>query len=261
MQKIRKIFLIIYLFSCAVFADQTAIKPKIVHQPAKTTTSKTVKNRTTGVRNSAKTISFADNEQISVVLSKVDINRIAIQNDKILSLNGPTGLYTAKNDSDGAAYITLYSDTPFTLYVTTVGGHSLSLFIVPTATVGKTIVFIPTSLPKIADTQEDVSSYQQNLITLMNAMLNKNSLEDYAYREVKKAKSQDFLGLATLTPIANYSGAIQDGIIYKVENKTSRSITFNPANFYQTGVKAIALSQQMLAPHDTGLLYEIVSKE
>lgn len=260
MRKTRKILLVICLFSCAVFAGQAVVKPKIVHRSDKTITSKATKNRTSGVKNSAKTISFADNEQINVVLSKVDINRITVQNDKILSLNGPTGLYTAKNDENGAAYITLYADTPFTLYVTTVGGHSFSLFVVSAATVGKTIVFIPTSLPKAADTQEEASTYQQNLIILMNAMLSKTSLEDYAYNEIKKGKSQDFLGLAKLTPIASYNGATQEGIIYEIKNKTSRVITFNPANFYQTGVRAVALSKQTLAPDDTGLLYEIVSK-
>lgn len=281
--KRRRFFYVVCLLSCVAFAGHSAIKQTNANQYT-TDTQNTVKTTKiadnasdfsgfSGLKNikniakstkNAKTISFADNEQINVSLSKVDINRISIQGDKIQSLNGPTGLYTAKNDPNGAAYLTLYANTPFILYVSTVNNHSLSLFITPQAAVGRTIVLIPTSPTKTADHLEDNSVYQKLMITLMNAMINKKALDDYAYSEPKKTKSvksTDFFGMASLKPIAFYNGAELNGIIYEIKNKTREPITLRPSYFYQSGVRAIALSTQTIESNATDLLYEIVNAE
>jgi len=244
-------------FSYVAFAEHS--DPKTIDT---TNNAKNIKvDGSKNLRNGAMTLSFSDNEQISVILSKVDINRISVQGDKIQSLNGPTGLYTAKNDPSGAAYLTLYANTPFILYVNTVNNHNLSLFITPQATVGKTIVLISTSPTKTADHLEDNSIYQKLLVTLMDAMINKKMLDDYAFSVPKKVKSSDFFGIADLKPIAFYNGAALNGVIYEMKNKTQGLITLRPSYFYQAGVRAVALSKQTIEPKETGLLYEIVSAE
>lgn len=66
-----------------------------------------------GIKHGPEQRSFRDYDQLNIVLSNVDVNRISILNDKIQSLNGPVGLYTAKNDASGAAYLTVNAHLPY----------------------------------------------------------------------------------------------------------------------------------------------------
>lgn len=232
----------------------------------------------TGLKNIPKVISFADNDQVSVILSNVDVNRISIKGDKIQHVNGPTGLYTAKTDGIGAVFLTVYTRSPFTVYLSTVKGHSVSLFIAPRSMVGKTIVLRPTTIITQTAHWEKNSAYQGLLITLMNGMVNHQAPEGYAYKDIKKikeikeiqeikktknikkAQSVDFFGIANITPIAMFTGAHLIGVVSIIHNKTRKPITLKPSYFYSHGVRSVALSCQTIRPLGTGLLYKIVGR-
>ncbi|CAL7962420.1 conjugal transfer pilus assembly protein TraK [Gammaproteobacteria bacterium] len=210
-----------------------------------------------------KEISFADNEQLTVFLSNRDINRILVQGDKIQSINGPTGLYTAKNDTSGSAYISLYGDTTFTIFISTVKGHNFSLLVNPKSVAGKTIILIPTTPSSFVANFGETESYQRILVTLISSMINNEALEDYSYSkksEVKKFKKTDFYGIADVKPIAFYNGSHLAGIVSEIRNKSRKPITLKPSYFYKSGVRAITLSSQTLAPTETCLLYQVVSR-
>ncbi|HJZ24046.1 MAG TPA: type-F conjugative transfer system secretin TraK, partial [Candidatus Babeliales bacterium] len=116
---------------------------------------------------SVKEIPFADNEQINVFLSNRDINRILVKGDKIQGINGPTGLYTAKNDTTGSAYISLYGDITFTIFASTLKGHNFSLLVTPRSIPGKTIILEPTTPSFFTGRVEEADSYQKMLIALI----------------------------------------------------------------------------------------------
>ena len=59
-----------------------------------------------------KTLSFTSNERLNITLSNKDINRISVKGDKIQTINGPSGPYSAKNDQQGAVYINTFGETP-----------------------------------------------------------------------------------------------------------------------------------------------------
>ena len=242
-----KIFILGILFSVASFADSAAITPS----------NNTMLN-TLGIKNNAQNITFSDNEQISVTLSNTDINRIAILGDKIQNINAPVGLYTARNDPNGAAYLTFTGTLPFTMYLTTVGGHNLSLFINPRPIVGKAVIFQPTSASATTAHWEETSSYQKILVTLITGMINHQNPDGYLYSATQKPKSTDFYGLANLKPVAFYTGSHLTGVIFEVKNKTKELITLRPAYFYQPGVRAVALSSQTINPQATAFLYEVL---
>jgi len=207
--------------------------------------------------------SFADNEQINVVLSNRDINRVLVKGDKIQSVNGPTGLYMAKNDPLGSAYISSYGDSTFTVFVSTSKGHNFSLLVMPRATPGRTIILEPTTPSLLTARFEEIESYQKVLITFIKAMINNEMGEDYTYEEEKSKKSKkiDFYGMADIKQIASYSGSHLLGIVSEIKNKSKKSITLKPSYFYQPGVKAVALSNQTIAPSAIGLLYQVISRD
>ena len=221
-----------------------------------------------------KEIPIADNEQIKVVLSNRDINRISVIGDKIKTIHGPTGLYTAKNDpSDpsGSAYISIYSNKSFAIFLATVKGHNFSLLVTSKAAPGKTVILEPTnpspfssSIDRLAETD----SYQKTLIALISSMINLEPSEDYAYVSASRAKKykwisstrrKNFYNIAYIKPVAFYRGENLLGIISAVKNRTRNPLTLKPSYFYQPGVKAVALSQEVIPPLGTCWLYRIVS--
>ena len=200
-------------------------------------------------------IFFADNEQVSVPLSNRDINRVLVKGDKIQSVNGPVGLFVAKNDSLGALYVNAYGDTPFTIFVSTVKGHSFSLLAFPKSCYGKNIILVSTT--PILDDQLDGSSYQKTLINLISNVINNELPDDVATLSVKKLKKTDFYHLATIKPIAAYSSDSYVVIVSEVQNKTKTAVNLKPSYFYRPGIKAVALSEPVLPPKETVLLYRV----
>ena len=237
-------------------------KPEDASQKIKNTaTENTIIKPPKYINASTKEIPFADNEQIAITLSNRDINRILVKNDKIQSVNGPTGLYTAKNDEIGSAYINLNSsDTCFTIFISTVNGHNLSLLVSPRTTPGRTIILEPTS-PLLLANIEETSDYQKTLVTLITGMINNKILSDYFYTQIKKPKSNDFYNIADIKEIASYNGAQLLGIVSEIKNKTKNLITIKPSYFYAPGVRAVALSKQIIAPSETVMLYQVISRE
>jgi conjugal transfer pilus assembly protein TraK len=234
---------------------------------------KTTKKTTTVDYVDVKEIPFADNEQIKVTLSNRDINRVLVTGDKIKTIHGPTGLYTAKNDSSdpsGSAYISIYSDVSFTVFLATIKGHNLSLSVTPKTSAGRTVILEPTSPTLLANNKVEADSYQKTLIDLMNNMINLEPCEDYEYFSINEAKKHkwiknikkiEFYNVADVIPVAFYRGEKLSGIISKIRNKTKNPLILQPSYFYQSGIKAVALSLQTIPPLEACWLYQIVGQD
>ena len=291
--------LIIYLFllviACPVFADEA----NKVATPQGTTQHNSDQRGTSGVdagatakpvasaNNEQKTksktavvnyigvkeIPFADNEQIKVVLSNRDINRVLVTGDKIKTIHGPTGLYTAKNDNSdpfGSAYLSVYTDTSFTIFFATVKGHNFSLLVTPKMLPGRTVILEPTTPTLFAGNSVETDGYQKMLIDLISNMLNLEPSEDYEYFSISEAKKHkwiknikktNFYNVANVIPVAFYRGEKLSGIISKIENRTKNPLPLKPSYFYQPGIKAIALSLQIISPLESCWLYQIVGQD
>ena len=208
---------------------------------------------------SAQEIFFADNAQVTATLSNRDLNRILVKGDKIQSVNGPTGLYAAKNDNTGAAYISLYGDTHFTLFISTVKGHNISLLVAPKDGAGRTVLLQPTTAANNTHFEE-TGSYQASLITLMNIMSSGETTEDYTYHRELKAKKTNFYDVADLKPLASYHGAQFMGLVSEIINKSKQPLVLKPSYFYKPSVRAVSLSKQTIAVGEKGVVYQIFSR-
>jgi len=205
-----------------------------------------------------KTIPFTNNERLNITLSNKDINRIIVKGDKIQSINGPSGYYSAKNDQQGAAYINTFGESPFTFFISTLRGHSVSLLVHPSQLSGKTIILKPNSQPDMHWEQSD--SYQKNLAVLMAHMLNNTETDDYDVRVVKKGKTRNFYNIAEVKTLAVYDGSYLYGAISEIKNISRNPITLKPSYFYEPGVRAVALSEQTIPRGSSGLMYRIIGK-
>lgn len=204
------------------------------------------------------TISFTNNQRLNVALSNKDINRIIVRGDKIQSINGPSGYYSAKNDQQGAAYINTVGESPFTLFISTLKGHSVSLLVHPSQLSGKTVILIPNSQPEVRWEQSD--SYQKSLAALMSHMLNNTETDDYDVRLIKSVKVRNFYNIAEVKTLAIYDGSYLYGTISEIKSISKKPITIKPSYFYESGVRAVALSEQTIPQGSSSLMYRIIGK-
>lgn len=87
-------------------------------------------------------INIESNDQVTLVMSKLDINRIFVENDKISAVNAPAGYFSAHNDNSGSVYANINQERPFTVFFRTENGKFFSILIIPKNEPGKTIQFI-----------------------------------------------------------------------------------------------------------------------
>ena len=186
---------------------------------------------------------FADNEQIKIILSNRDINRISVIGDKIKAIHGPTGLYTAKNDSSdpsGSVYVSIYSNKSFTIFLTTIKGHNFSLLVTPKVAPGKTLILEPTTPSFFINNPAKADDHQKTLVDLMKNMINLEPSEEYAYIPAGKAKKykwisstkrKNFYNIAYIKPIAFYRGENLLGIVSSIKNRTRSPLILKPSYF------------------------------
>ena len=132
-------------------------------------------------------ITIKNNAQINITLSSVDINRIFVKDQKITSIDAPSGLLTGNNDKSGSIYANINGQTPFTAFISTNEGLHFSLLIMPKSEPGQTVEFISTQVvpakiivPKTmvivnhsmqAQTYEQSGSYEKTLVNLIKEVM------------------------------------------------------------------------------------------
>lgn len=210
---------------------------------------------------SPETLPVKDNQQLAVTLSRVDMNRIEVLGDQIRELTYPTGFCTDKQGDDGASFLNVNVNEPFTLYIATESGHHFSLLVNPKAIVGKTLMFQNDSPSQKALLWERSENYQNLLVDVMRSMMLKQTPSGYIRRWFERNKSYAIFKNVFVTPIVFYQGAHLIGRVYRLQNQSKKSLTLSPRDFYAPGVRAVALSQQTLKPLGLGTLYEITSRQ
>ena len=210
---------------------------------------------------SAKSISFTDNQIISVSLSSSNINRIVVSNDKITHVLCPKDFCTTKFDSSGSAYIQLLTSNPLTLFISTVNGHQVSFSVTPKQSAGRTFVLNSLSSDLKAKTWETESSYRTLLITLIRDMMNGTIPDGYGFTAVNHAASQKiFGGNGSMKIQAVWSGNYLVGIAYLFKNLSGKALTLPESAFYHTGIRLVSTTDQKVSAGGTEMVYEIESR-
>src|SRR3990167_2295355 len=231
-------------------------------------------------------IDINNNAQINIALSSEDINRIFVKNQKITSINAPSGLLTGHNDSSGSIYANINGDTPFTAFISTNLGMHFSLLIMPKSEPGQTIEFksnqiqpksnviikktviVNHSMP--AQTYEQSESYEKTVVNLIKQVMLQKTPPGYTNIS-PKAFSQ--IGIFTVSDnVAQNSGLTQSvkaGFlggqlavrVLKVVNNTSNPVQLIANEFYNPGVRAVAISQEYLPKGGKTYVFEVVSND
>ncbi|ARC95100.1 type-F conjugative transfer system secretin TraK (plasmid) [Vibrio coralliilyticus] len=211
------------------------------------------------------TYTFEDGDTISMPLSSLDVNKIRVKSDRIISIICPTGFCTNQNnakDKTGSVAVKVNIQAPFTAQVTTEKGRLFALLINPKATPGQIVelTYAQAHLDQksIFERQFD---YPQALTEFTKAMMlwkrDKTPVPGFRIHFVDPDTLPEDTGPLPLTPQVVFSGKDYSGIIYQVTNQTSQTKTLTRSQFYSYAARSASLDSLVLAPGESTTLYLI----
>ncbi|SON51587.1 putative conjugative transfer protein TraK (plasmid) [Vibrio tapetis subsp. tapetis] len=211
------------------------------------------------------TYPFSNGDTIPLSLSSINLNRLVVANDRILSIVCPQGFCTSSgNQKDASGSITLKINIalPFTAHLTTEKGRLFALFISPKATPGFVSEFTWAQSHLEQDSVMQTSAdYPKGLTRLTKAMMrfvhDKAPIEGFSQHPVDPATLPDDDAALAVIPTTVFVGRDYSGIIYTLRNQTQTLMTLTTAQFYSDSARSAALEAYELAPGASTTLYLI----
>jgi type-F conjugative transfer system secretin TraK len=227
--------------------------------------------------------SIKDNGTAYATISTKGLTRIAVDNDRILDIKGPSGVYTLQNDSQqGAVYLKLIPNSldatnsdgllkepkeksdvkPFSVFIATEQNHNYVLKLTPRNQSADTILLKPIdAFNQEAVRWESTSPYTEAITDLMSAMVKGKPPEGYGLEDVSSTKKQYLGSIAYARLVRVYSGAHLQGQVYELNNRTAAPLHVTESEFYKPGDRAISLSALNIDPAGQVLLYKVTSHD
>jgi conjugal transfer pilus assembly protein TraK len=205
--------------------------------------------------NATKVQGFSDNEDITVELSKNNYNRIFVANDTIVKTHFPENTLRVQND-DNSVYVDLLSTEPFTVFFTTEAGHHFSLTVKPIDALGQTIQLLPKTATAKARQFEAKTPRDETITKVIQAMMNNQTPLGYgvkstfsSYRPLNKE--------LTFKISKQFVGEAYTGEVMTVYNRSNKPVSLDESWFKDSGTRAVALSQKIIAPKGTQQIYVV----
>jgi len=215
----------------------------------------------------AQPIVFGNDALVHAAFSKVSPNRVIVQGEKIISVDGPDGAFEVTKTPDGGALVSLAEGLTdnFTIYVVTDKNSALSIDVVPRNIAGKTLSFVPNDPPMKAKTVtpnwEEGQSYEKTLIDISKNLLNGVIPQDFSEYPISRALPYNPSVPVTIKGDKQFVGPHLRIVRYIVSNPSYLSVQLSEKMFYQPGVRAVMLSSRNLYSHGQGYLYVIFDYE
>lgn len=211
----------------------------------------------------ATSLSIRDNSDIALTLSKANYNRLVVKNDKIVeAVFPPNAMGVKRDEQDGSVYIMLASPNPFTLFLTTETGRHFSVTVNGEESLGKTIELIPQSSPPIkrAISQRFKQDPMPNKITaFINSMEHRKPVAGIKVKQ-QFGKVERLQGGLSLIHKESWEGKELAGEIIEIYNGASKPLNLSASWFANQNIKAVKLSQSLVAPKSAVTLYRVAER-
>ncbi len=201
-------------------------------------------------------IAVQEGVEVSATLSSKALNRIAVQNDRILSVKGTQGEFELDKDSElGQVFvkpIPKESQEPIHIFISTETGKTYALALLPQDTSAQSIVLMP---PLSLSTWEQAGSYEAAIKTLIKAMHTQTELEGFAIERLN-IKLPSLQGVKVVV-LQSYTGNPLSAEVLELHNTTKQSLNFDEIDFYSEGVRAITVLEKTLPPNTKTRVYRV----
>jgi conjugal transfer pilus assembly protein TraK len=213
------------------------------------------------------TLAVHDNSDVALNLSLSNYNRLVVKNDKIVEAVFPeTAMSIKRDEQDGSVYVMLTQvASPFTLFLTTEAGHHFSVTVTGEEGLGKTVeVVVPKTViaPSLAkhtpskSPQITQDPHQNAMLEIIKHMERKEPMPGMAVSHPFGVAERMGAGL-TLIPKEVWTGEGVQASRLEVYNGGNKPLNLLPEWFESKDVTAMKLSQPILKPHETAILYRV----
>lgn len=196
--------------------------------------------------------------QVQIALSNTDPNMVVVPGDRIVAIDSAQGVFLNANDygqtgqANGGVVLMTQQTKPFTFYVRTEGGLTVSIVGVPQKREGR-IVQLVSDMPvrhREAQTWERSHPYVTTLVDLQRTLLNGKVPQGYVDSPVVRVPVFASLPAAvTVRAEQMWSGGGLRVYRLNVRNTGSASVSLSERLFSADGVRSV-----MIAPYGDNLM-------
>ncbi|EGW0627542.1 type-F conjugative transfer system secretin TraK [Salmonella enterica] len=208
--------------------------------------------------------------QASVALSNTQPNMVVVPGDRIVAVDSAQGMFLNSNDygltgqANGGVILMTEKTTPFTFYVRTAGGLTVSLVAHPQARNGRVIHLMsdrPVSHPAATEWERS-HPYVSTLVKLQKALMKGQVPAGYAASPVVQAPAFSLPSGLSARAEAMWSGGGLRVYRYRLENRSSVPLTVPERLFAVQGVRSVVVDPwaETLLPAATAVVWVTVSQ-
>lgn len=193
--------------------------------------------------------------QVRVALSNTNPNLLVVPGDKIIAVDSAQGMFLNENKAPGQAnggvQLMTAQTTPFTFYIRTEGGLTVSVIAVPQKRDGRVLQFI-SGRPVQHDNArrwERSQPYVRTLTAIQQAVLSGGAPEGFTESPVAAVPAFSLPGWLSVTPLQMWSGGGLRLYRLTVRNGGASALAIPERLFQSPGVRAV-----MVFPFSTTLM-------
>lgn len=204
-------------------------------------------------------VPIADNEMANVKISQNNLNHIAVVDDRIKRVKGIEGQYDFQEDADtGHLFLKSNSRKVISIFITTEKGKTYQLQLKPSSMPAETIVLQPTEVNEGNSVLgQSYRAPEDEVIHLMEALAHATVPTGFIQKEMHIKAESSVKGIR-LTRIAEMRKTPLVGEVYLIQNNRASPYEFSVSTWLTNDSRAVAISQQVLEPHQTAILYRVV---
>ncbi len=193
---------------------------------------------------------LSEHDKIKAIVSSRELNRIAVEGDRIAQVFGASGRFTLETDEiQGQIFIQPIGGTkPLSLTIITESGITQDIVLTPTDIASQTIVLKRSRASSQQAKQWEISQpYQQAIINLIQALAQRKEITGF-----KVQVDEQLVPLwkdLEVRQLQTYVGDRLKGVIYELKNTGNEVHILHEQHLqFAKDVAAIALEARHLAP-------------
>lgn len=203
-----------------------------------------------------------DGDEFNAVISRNDLNRIKVVNDKIRDIKSNNQeLDLNVDEKNGEVYLRVasaYENKPINIFILTQQNQTYKGILYPKLIPAEQIILNNENIGLANNYLNKINnknSYEKEILELMNAMRRGQKIENY---QIKRNSKYIDLGDLSMKRSEIYKGVNMTGEIYIIKNSTKQILNLDEKFFYKNGVKAIKIEKIELLPNEQSQVFIII---
>lgn len=203
-----------------------------------------------------------DGDEFNAVISRNDLNRIKVVNDKIRDIKSNNQeLDLNVDEKNGEVYLRVasaYENKPINIFILTQQNQTYKGILYPKLIPAEQIILNNENIGLANNYLNKINnknSYEKEILELMNAMRRGQKIENY---QIKRNSKYIDLGDLSMKRSEIYKGINMTGEVYIIKNSTKQILNLDEKFFYKNGVKAIKIEKRELLPSEQSQVFIII---